>query len=761
MVASRTPPTAPRASVEKTDRSGGHVLAMKQAVALLMIIVSACVFVGLDLLGSIDTQLYGLLSPAPTSSNKVAAVIVDTHDTRDGHAWPWPTDKKQELLNALARASARWVVLDPEFADGDGRWWADSDLRDKLVLPLSKERIGSSGISAPFCGWQGDARRFQLHAPDGRLIAAATGLLARSVGSSLADAQPSNHALLTPSLRFGPMVQQISAQAIASGDLGALGQLNGKIVFVAVTRPVEHTAVMAGATTGTAWPPGLLEATLASSLAEDRIPRQAALWQSLVFALIWPLALWFAARRQPPRRLFWIWASLMLAALGTATAVVHLAYVWLGLLAPMLMLLVLGPWWAWMRVDLVAKALTDEVKRLNAEPSPFPEPPKKSSAGELDPIQHDVVMLHQAVSRVRALRRFLDDALANVPDPTLVVTTDGFVAIANTTAKRYFRQMGIRHPDGAQLPYLLARFDRVDPNATGFDFSWWDIIDPARAKRYEAGIEVRDSSQRHWVVRCALATGHKGKQIGWIATLHDISTIRDAERRRDETLRFLSHDLRSPQSAIITLIELERTQGTVGQHAELFSRLEKLARHSLALADDFVQLARAETSALTMRELDLSAVLEQSIDGAWAAARAKNTKVELIESDTHAIIVGDSTLISRAIANLIDNAIKYSPADSSVRCRTELRSAEGRTRWAVVSIRDHGYGIAPEDQPRLFQRFSRVQREDQPAAQGAGLGLAFVKTVMDRHGGRIEVASRPGEGSDFRLLFPAYDTDRI
>jgi signal transduction histidine kinase len=110
----------------------------------------------------------------------------------------------------------------------------------------------------------------------------------------------------------------------------------------------------------------------------------------------------------------------------------------------------------------------------------------------------------------------------------------------------------------------------------------------------------------------------------------------------------------------------------------------------------------------------------------------------------------DATLLRQAIANLVDNAIKYTPQGGSVHVSGELRDGS-----VVLAISDTGVGIAQADQVRLFEKFYRVKQRDTASIKGTGLGLAIVKSVVDRHGGRVWVISRLGRGSTFYLSVPA------
>ena len=150
-----------------------------------------------------------------------------------------------------------------------------------------------------------------------------------------------------------------------------------------------------------------------------------------------------------------------------------------------------------------------------------------------------------------------------------------------------------------------------------------------------------------------------------------------------------------------------------------------------------------------MAPIDLVALLAETTDDLWALARDKQVDVRTIASPDTALCLGDQALLRRALANVINNAIKFSPGGGVVQCAIAERGAH----W-VVSVRDQGPGIAPELQDKLFTPYQRLHDRSHPAVQGVGLGLALVATVVQRHGGSLEVDSDTGRGAEFRLVLP-------
>lgn len=236
-----------------------------------------------------------------------------------------------------------------------------------------------------------------------------------------------------------------------------------------------------------------------------------------------------------------------------------------------------------------------------------------------------------------------------------------------------------------------------------------------------------------------------------ITQLHGaIEQLRLAHERREETLRFLSHDMRSPQNSILALIELQQHANTALEQTIFLHRVQSYAHRTLGLVDGFVNLARARAKQLHYQTVDLVDLMAQCMDEFWAQARQRRIALRYDAHPEQAWTWGDASLLHRSVMNLLDNAIKYSSDDTEVTCRIEAHGGMWR-----ASVRDQGRGFSAEQAATLFEAFSRVDEQADGNPSGVGLGLAFVKTVIERHGGRIEVSGAVGEGAQFTLCLPA------
>ncbi|MGH6682832.1 MAG: sensor histidine kinase, partial [Pseudolabrys sp.] len=174
------------------------------------------------------------------------------------------------------------------------------------------------------------------------------------------------------------------------------------------------------------------------------------------------------------------------------------------------------------------------------------------------------------------------------------------------------------------------------------------------------------------------------------------------------------------------------------------------------LIDDLLSLSRIELNAHLRPDtpLDLAPVVRQVVDGLQTLARDRGVAINVAAMPDALIVLGDRDELIRALENLVENALKYGAAGKRVDITLARGQARGGALEARLAVRDYGPGIAPEHLPRLTERFYRVDVADSRAQGGTGLGLALVKHVLNRHGGRLSIESTPGEGAAFIMHLP-------
>ena len=255
-------------------------------------------------------------------------------------------------------------------------------------------------------------------------------------------------------------------------------------------------------------------------------------------------------------------------------------------------------------------------------------------------------------------------------------------------------------------------------------------------------------------LQSALLRDDGGNRIGLVLVMHDVTQLRRLESVRRDFVSNVSHEVKTPVSAIKagveTLLEMPESQ-----HEELQRFLQIISRQAdrlAAIVDDLLSLARIEQagdeSLTDANPAPLWPVIAAAIETCQSSADAKDIQVQSdCDRSIHARI--SEQLLTQAVVNLVDNAVKYSDAGTSVLVTCTSENGE-----AVISVTDQGRGIEPKHLPRVFERFYRTDKARSRELGGTGLGLSIVKHVAEAHGGRVSVHSAPGAGSTFHIYLP-------
>ncbi len=338
------------------------------------------------------------------------------------------------------------------------------------------------------------------------------------------------------------------------------------------------------------------------------------------------------------------------------------------------------------------------------------------------------------------------------PDAIQLEDPEGRVRIANASARDFFA--GLDHEvvgsSGGRLRDALTELV-TDPD------TYRRANDALEKAPHQQHLDTFELTTDGRVLRRYVAPvrGDDNELLGRIVVMHDMTEARRAERMRDEIVATVSHELRTPLTSIIgytELIEEEASEHLTEDEQHMLSVVDRNARRLLALVGDLLVVAQSEAHALDLSrsETDVAAVVAACIEDARPVAVERG--ILLIGDDlASAEVLADGDRLGQAVANLIGNALKFTPGGGTV--RVEL-SADDHT--ATIEVVDDGPGIAPDEAAHVFDRFFRGQGAAADEAPGSGLGLSVTKAIVDGHGGTVGIDSEIGRGTRMIVRLPLH-----
>ncbi len=242
-------------------------------------------------------------------------------------------------------------------------------------------------------------------------------------------------------------------------------------------------------------------------------------------------------------------------------------------------------------------------------------------------------------------------------------------------------------------------------------------------------------------------------KIGAAVTMQDISYLKELDRLKSDFIHTVSHDLRSPLTAVLGYTELIERTGPLNQNQQEFlHRLQGSVQHITNLINDLLDLGRLEAGFDTRRELiQLDGVLKYTLDMFESQVRLKSIDLATDISPNILPLRANPIRIRQMLDNLVGNAIKYTPNGGHVLVNISMQEKQ-----IVLKVQDTGPGIGQDEQNRVFEKFYRATNAPD-GVTGSGLGLAIVKSIVDSHQGRVWVESTLGKGSTFVVLLPAHE----
>jgi two-component system, OmpR family, sensor histidine kinase SenX3 len=335
----------------------------------------------------------------------------------------------------------------------------------------------------------------------------------------------------------------------------------------------------------------------------------------------------------------------------------------------------------------------------------------------------------EAVAEASAEAIRLRRALDTLPQAVIVTDERGETVFRNSKAVAL---MGSRHGDALAAQAVDELLAETGPGA-----------------HEERVLELYGPPRRTLVVR-ADSIDNGQRALGVIAVIEDVSERRRLEDVRRDFVANVSHELKTPMGALGLLAETLLSENEPQVAQRLAQRIHTEAFRISRVIDDLLDLSRIENEESPPREpVLINLVMAEAAERVREAANQRQIEVTLEEPEPQVVVLGDRRQLTSAVYSLLENAVKFSPQASRVRC---IGRSEGDE--AVIVVEDHGVGIPSRDLERIFERFYRVDAGRSRSTGGTGLGLAIVRHVAANHRGSVQVESREGEGSTFTLRLP-------
>lgn len=447
--------------------------------------------------------------------------------------------------------------------------------------------------------------------------------------------------------------------------------------------------------------------------------------------------------------------------------------------------------WSWRRSSIM---FADLKLRARALQMAFTKPLSQETPNsdfKATSWQDVLTVLDEGINIIEINQLEAMETLEAMPEAVLVLDANGIIKMANAKAHALLKLMVLKDTSALDLvaPTFAAKVNNAEQ---------WQSLMRHVANRSGKGVEFTVPQGADVLIRVSNIRNldpefkQYDAQPWWIATMVDITEIKQLQRKRDDTLRLLLHDLRAPQAAILTLLRMDKQNAPEQRdyYLQFKERITLQVNETLDLADDFVWQLRAESSDYDLQEVDMIQLCHEVLDRAWPMATAKHIKLQdnlslltesvhinLDDTDNHVTTFGDRDgvwlnveprLMQRVLFNLLENAIKYSPSHTTIMLgMTVVRHKHPENpefnngkpielERVLITVTDQGDGISPENLAYVFDphtRFSTSTTKD-TGQSGHGIGLRFVKTVVEAHHGIIQVESVLSHGSVFTITLP-------
>lgn len=345
--------------------------------------------------------------------------------------------------------------------------------------------------------------------------------------------------------------------------------------------------------------------------------------------------------------------------------------------------------------------------------------------------------------------------LRNIGDGVVIADASGAITFLNEAAQALCGPIAL----GTSVEEYAANCHVLGPGGQVIDVDTFPLVRACRSGETIVWIDlfVRRPNGTRAIVESSVTPmiADDGHPFGAVMTLHDVTAQRSLERQKDEFLANVSHDLRTPLTAIkasIGVVLANEPPATPPPVHRMLVNIELATDRMTRLVTDLLELTRLQAGRVQLRSIqcDLRDLATRSARAIEPLALARGQQIRYALPAEACLALVDPDRIERALLNLIANAQRFGAAGGAIEVRVENRNQE-----IVVSVTDDGPGIPEGEHVRIFERYYRSETEAARRNQGSGLGLPIARAMVGLHGGRIWVESTPGAGATFRLAVPA------
>jgi two-component system, OmpR family, phosphate regulon sensor histidine kinase PhoR len=348
---------------------------------------------------------------------------------------------------------------------------------------------------------------------------------------------------------------------------------------------------------------------------------------------------------------------------------------------------------------------------------------------------------HELTSEVEAARSQLETVVTSTENPVIAIDRRFRLILANPAARKLLPSE--RQWSGENILQRLPR--EVLPR------NYRQVLRDLRMNRahiYEISLDSK-------IYLCHLAQLGRPRRGGWVVVLNDVTQLKELDRLKSDMIRMTSHDLKNPLQAALANLELlteDLADINGGEIQFSLDAIHKQLERMNRIISGILDLERVKNGTLTTELCSPKEIVTIVVDDLQELARDKHVELQAIAEEGLPPIAADSEQFERALINLVENAVKFTPSGGKVVLR-----AQNRGNLLVFEVKDTGIGIPHELQPYVFERFWRGAEKGQRGAEhtsGTGLGLSLVKAIIDNHQGKIELKSEVGEGTHFSIYVP-------